>query len=357
MVEKEVVGRLRIRFEMIDLRYGIFNKTSPLKRGARGVFGLLIILFISSCSTEPQQKKTTKKPKAKIEVPTFNADSAYTFVAKQVSFGPRVISSKGWKNCAIWLEKKLKTYTPNVIVQEALITTYDGKNHTLKNIITSFSPEKNNRVALFAHWDSRHIADHDTENQNSPILGANDGGSGVGVLLEMARQFSIKKPKIGLDIILFDAEDYGQPENSKFPIMQDSWCLGSQYWSNNPHKPNYFARYGILLDMVGAKDATFRQEQISFYYGSNILQKVWRTASKLGFGNHFVYQNSKQIVDDHYYVNAITGIPTIDIIEYDPATENNFNKHWHTHKDDMDNIDKNTLNAVGQTLLEVIYTE
>ena len=321
---------------------------------------LLIISTLLSigCSTEPQQKtKIVSKPKVKIDVPTFNADSAYNFVAKQVSFGPRVISSKGWENCAIWLEKKFKTYTSNVIVQEAQITTYDGKNHTLKNIIASFSPEKNNRVALFAHWDSRHIADHDTENQNKPILGANDGGSGVGVLLELARQFSIKNPKIGVDIILFDAEDYGQPENSGFPIMQDSWCLGSQYWCKNTHKQNYFAQYGILLDMVGAKDATFRHEQISFYYGSNILQKVWRKASQLGFGNHFVFENANQILDDHYYINTITGIPTIDIIEYDPATESNFNKHWHTHKDDMDNIDKITLNAVGQTLLEVIYTE
>jgi len=315
-------------------------------------------LLIIGCSSEPEQKtKLVSKPKVKIEVPTFNSDSAYAFVAKQVSFGPRVISSKGWERCAMWLEKKFKTYTPTVIVQEAPITTYDGKNHTLKNIIASFSTEKNNRVALFAHWDSRHIADHDSENQNKPILGANDGGSGVGVLIEMARQFSIKNPKIGVDIILFDAEDYGQPENSGFPVMQNSWCLGSQYWSKNPHKQNYFAQYGILLDMVGAKDATFRHEQISFYYGANILQKVWRKASRLGFGNHFVFENANQILDDHYYVNTITGIPTIDIIEYDPATESNFNQHWHTHKDDMDNIDKSTLNAVGKTLLEVIYTE
>ena len=159
------------------------------------------------------------------------------------------------------------------------------------------------------------------------------------------------------DIILFDAEDYGQPENSNYPLMQDSWCLGSQYWSKNPHKQNYFARYGILLDMVGAKDATFRHEQISFYYGSSILQKVWRKANRLGFGEYFVFENAKQIMDDHYYVNTITGIPTIDIIEYDPSTESNFNKHWHTHKDDMDNIDKETLNAVGQTVLDVIYHE
>ena len=326
------------------------------KQMLRNCIFLLLCCLLFACSTEPEQQ-TKEVPKAKIEVPIFNPDSAYYFVEKQVSFGPRVISSTPWKNCAIWLEKKFKTYTPNVIIQEAPITTYDGKKHTLKNIIASFSPEKNNRIALFAHWDSRHIADHDTKNQDAPILGANDGGSGVGVLLELARQFSIKNPTIGVDIILFDAEDYGQPEDSKFPIMQDSWCLGSQHWSKNPHKPNYYARYGILLDMVGAKNATFRKEEISSYYAPNILEKVWRKANQLGYGNHFVFENAKQIVDDHLYVNQITGIPTIDIIEYDPATESNFNKHWHTHKDDMDNIDKNTLNAVGQTLLEVIYNE
>ena len=194
-------------------------------------------------------------------------------------------------------------------------------------------------------------------NTSRPILGANDGGSGVGVLLEIARNINLKNPKIGVDIIFFDAEDYGQPENSNYPLMQDSWCLGSQYWSKNPHKANYFARYGILLDMVGAKDATFRHEQISFYYASSILQKVWRKANRLGFGKYFVFENAQQIVDDHLYVNQITGIPTIDIIEYDPATESNFNKHWHTHRDDMKNIDKETLNAVGQTILDVIYHE
>ncbi len=316
------------------------------------IFILCSILF--SCSTEPQKKT---KLVSKIKIPTFNADSAYYFVERQVGFGPRVISSRGWKECSIWLEKKFKSYTPNVIVQEAPVTTYDGKNHNLKNIIASFSTEKNNRIALFAHWDSRHIADHDTKNQILPILGANDGGSGVGVLLELARHFSHQNPNIGVDIILFDAEDYGQPENSKFPMMQDSWCLGSQYWSKNPHKPNYFARYGILLDMVGAKDATFRHEQISSYFASNILQKVWRTGNRLGFGDFFVFEDAKQIIDDHYYVNTITGIPTIDIIEFDPATQSNFNKHWHTHKDNMDNINKATLNAVGQTLMQVIYTE
>ncbi len=338
MEEMVVVGKLMIK---MIYRYSVF---------------VVISCILFSCSNNTT-KKTELVQGITIEVPTFNADSAYHFVEKQVSFGPRVISSNAWKKCALWLEQKMKSYTPNVMVQEAPITTYDGKNHTLKNIIASFSPNKNNRIALFAHWDSRHIADHDTKNQDTPILGANDGGSGVGVLLELARNFSNKNPKIGVDIILFDAEDYGQPENSEFPIMKDSWCLGSQYWSKNPHKLNYFARYGVLLDMVGAENATFRREQISSYFAPNILQKVWNKANQLGFGNHFIFEDAEQIIDDHYYVNTITGIPTIDIIEYDPTTKTNFNKHWHTHKDDMGNIDKNTLNAVGQTLLEVIYNE
>ena len=317
---------------------------------------LIFLITIISCNSK-QDKVTIKKSKIKIEVPNFNSDSAYFFVERQVSFGPRVISSKAWDKCSKYLTNKLESYGAKVIVQQAPITTYDQKKHTLRNIIGSYSPEKNNRIALFAHWDSRHVADYDTINTSQPILGANDGGSGVGVLLEIARNINLKNPKIGVDIIFFDAEDYGQPENSKFPTMNDSWCLGSQYWSKNPHKQNYFAKYGILLDMVGGKDAEFWQEGISSYYASNIIKKVWDIAHNIGYSNFFVYKKSPQIMDDHYYVNTITGIPTIDIIEYDPFSKTNFNKHWHTHADNMNNVDRETLKAVGQTVMSVIYSE
>ena len=317
---------------------------------------LILLITIISCNSK-QDKVTIKKSKVRIEVPNFNSDSAYFFVERQVSFGPRVISSKAWDQCSKYLTNKLESYGAKVIVQQAPITTYDQKKHTLRNIIGSYSPEKNNRIALFAHWDSRHVADYDTINTSQPILGANDGGSGVGVLLEIARNINLKNPKIGVDIIFFDAEDYGQPENSKFPTMNDSWCLGSQYWSKNPHKQNYFAKYGILLDMVGGKDAEFWQEGISSYYASNIIKKVWDIAHNIGYSNFFIYKKSPQIMDDHYYVNTITGIPTIDIIEYDPFSKTNFNKHWHTHADNMNNVDRETLKAVGQTVMRVIYSE
>jgi len=320
---------------------------------------VIITIILFACTNDPEktQEITQKKTKVKVDVPAFNSDSAYYFIEKQVSFGPRVISSKGWRNCAFWLEKKFLQYTPNVIVQESPITTYDGKKHILKNIIASFSTEKKNRIALFAHWDSRHIADQDSENKNSPILGANDGGSGVGVLLEIARQINKKNPKIGVDIIFFDAEDYGQPENSEYPIMQNSWCLGSQNWSVSPHKKNYSARYGILLDMVAGKNATFYLEGNSIKFASAVIQKVWKHGHRLGYEKHFIYQNSPEILDDHVYINSLAHIPTIDIIEYDPNTKNHFNKHWHTHEDNMNNIDKETIKAVGQTLMEVIYRE
>ena len=317
---------------------------------------LIFLITIISCNSK-QEKVTIKKSKTRIEVPNFNSDSAYFFVERQVSFGPRVISSKAWDQCSKYLTNKLESYGAKVIVQQAPVTTYDQKKHTLRNIIGSYSPEKNNRIALFAHWDSRHVADYDTINTSKPILGANDGGSGVGVLLEIARNINLKNPKIGVDIIFFDAEDYGQPENSKFPTMNDSWCLGSQYWSKNPHKQNYFAKYGILLDMVGGKDAEFWQEGISSYYASNIIKKVWDIAHNIGYSNFFIYKKSPQIMDDHYYVNTITGIPTIDIIEYDPFSKTNFNKHWHTHADNMNNVDRETLKAVGQTVMRVIYSE
>ncbi|MGY8979730.1 MAG: M28 family peptidase [Flavobacteriales bacterium] len=318
---------------------------------------ILFVLIISSCSQKKDKEIKTKAEKINVIVPKFNADSAYSFIQKQVDFGPRVISSESWRKCSRYLEKKLLSYNANVLVQKTQVTTYDNKKHELNNIIASYLPNLNNRIALFAHWDSRHIADHDTVNKEAPILGANDGGSGVGVLLEIARNLNIQTPSIGVDIILFDAEDYGQPENSKYPVMNNSWCLGSQYWSKNPHKKEYFAKYGILLDMVGAQGATFRHEGISNFYAQNILEKVWSKAHEIGYSNYFVYQKSAEIMDDHYYVNSIAGIPTIDIIEFDPFTKTNFNKHWHTHQDNMDNISKETLKAVGETVINVLYSE
>ena len=318
----------------------------------------LLTLMLFGCTSEPKVKKA-KNPKKKVEAPIFNQDSAYNFIASQVAFGPRVPNTKGHIACGDYLIERLKSYCDTVIVQEAQLTAFDGNVLNSKNIIASFKPKRAKRIMLCAHWDTRPFADQDTEDTNKAIDGANDGASGVGVLLEIARQFSLKKPNIGVDIILFDAEDYGQPAESDYPRMEHSYCLGSQYWATHLHKSNYFAKYGILLDMVGGKNAVFTQELASLTFAPKVLKKVWNTAAELGYGNTFQFKKTNLIIDDHLYINNLAQgrVPTIDIIEYNEVTESHFYEHWHTHKDKLENIDKNTLKAVGQTVLQVVYNE
>ena len=318
----------------------------------------ILALILIGCSSEPKVKKKAVLHKT-VEVPSFNADSAYNFIADQVAFGPRVPNTKEHIACADYLIEKLNSYCDTVIVQEAQLRAFDGNVLNSKNIIASFKPLRAKRILLCAHWDTRPFADQDSINKNSAIEGANDGGSGVGVLLEIARQFSLKKPDIGIDIILFDSEDYGQPSESQYPRMEHSYCLGSQYWATHLHKDNYFAKFGILLDMVGGKNAVFTQELASTTFAPQVVKKVWNTAAKLGYGNTFIFQKTNLIIDDHLYINnfAQGRVPTIDIIEYNPLTESHFYEHWHTHEDKLQNIDKTTLKAVGQTVLDVVYNE
>jgi len=317
---------------------------------------IFIVLFLISCVKEKKQNTTNvqkKTEKKNIEIPIFNSDTAYFFVEQQVFFGPRSPNSDAHQKCGKYLESQLERYGAKIYIQESTQKRFDGEKLNMKNIIGSFSPEKKDRIFLCAHWDSRFIADHDNERTQEPIDGANDGASGVGVLLEIARQISIKKPSVGVDIIFFDLEDQG--EGGTGDVL--SWCLGSQYWSKTPHISNYNANYGILLDMVGAPGAIFTQEEYSVEYAKNVVDKCWNQAIESGYSDYFSFEKTPGIIDDHLPINQIMRIPTIDIIEYDPATENHFNKFWHTHDDGMNNISKETLNAVGQTVLAVLYNE
>jgi len=242
-------------------------------------------------------------------------------------------------------------------IQEGKATTFNNKNITIKNIIGTYNPSAAKRILLFAHWDTRPFADHDDKNKTKPILGANDGASGVGVLLEVARQINIKQPEIGIDIIFFDAEDYGQPSSLMSPSSAETWCLGSQYWARNPHIPGYRADFGILLDMVGNTNPQFTKESISMRYAPNIVRKVWDIAKRLGHQYVFVDKETFFVgTDDHQFVNEIANIPSIDIIHYEETT-GAFHHSWHTHDDNMEIIDKQTLNIVGETVLAVIYNE
>ncbi len=315
----------------------------------------LALLFICSCNegNKSQEPRVKNQEIAQVSIPQFNADSAFDFVQKQCDFGPRVPNTKSHDACAEYLTNKLKSYTPNVIVQKGTVTTFNKIKLNIQNIIASFNPESKNRILLFAHWDTRPWADQDTTRKDEPILAADDAGSGVAVLLEVARQLSLNKQSLGVDIAFFDAEDYGTRESDGED--RDSYALGTQYWARNPHVENYTANYGILLDMTGAKNATFLMEGNSMHFAPGIVRKIWDAGNRAGFSDYFIYKDGGFITDDHVYVNKIINIPSIDIIN--TTMEGRFKSHWHTHRDNMDIIDRKTLNAVGQTLLEIIFRE
>lgn len=322
-------------------------------------------LVLSGCKPDKDLEKRKDDPKdikPLVVAPEFNADTAYFYIRKQVEYGPRIPNTPAHFQTGTYLVNKLKSFNAIIELQEFQETAYNGETLSLKNIIASFHPQKSRRILLGAHWDTRPFSDKDPESPARPFDGANDGGSGVGVLLEIARIVSMHEPiNAGIDIIFFDGEDYGEPGYYEGDIMNSSkiyWCLGSQYWSNNKHKRNYMAYYGILLDMVGGKGATFYKEGGSMQFAKKIVDKVWDAGHILGFSQYFINQTSPGITDDHIFVNRDAKIPMINIVEYDPEDPNSyFGAYHHTQDDNMDLIDRSTLKAVGQTVLHVIYNE
>lgn len=315
------------------------------------------ILCFASCKKATEETQSIGIDYAQIETPVFNADSAYHYVKAQCDFGPRTPMSKASQLCGDYLIDFMKQYADTVYVQHFNSSLWDGTNAQGRNIIASFNPESSNRVLLAAHWDSRSWADEDQDatKHKQPIIGANDGASGVGVLMEIARVFRQKENTQGLDIIFFDLEDQGTPSWAESDIEdQSDWCLGSQYWSKTPHYPFYTATYGILLDMVGYTNLRFTKEGQSMYYASSIMNKVWNIAASKGYSNIFIDQQTYPIMDDHYWVNKDAKIPMIDIVQNDPTCS--FFPYWHTMQDDMSNISKESLRIVGEVCLATIFS-
>ena len=320
------------------------------------IAGLMLTISCNSCQSG---KKTAVAEPYQPLSPAFNADSAYRYLEQQVAFGPRVPGTAAHEACGDWLAAKLAAFGATVTEQRAEVTHYDGRKLPIRNIIGSYAPAQAKRVLLFAHWDSRPFADQESDPMRrlQPIAGADDGASGVAALLEIARQLQQKPLEMGVDIIFFDLEDWGQPSFEPQQVTGDWWCVGSRYWAEEPHVENYRAAYGILLDMVGSGGATFLKESYSMRYAPAVVERVWSTAHKLGYGNYFPRQEGGYITDDHLSVNEMKRAPSINIINLKRDSRTGFAPHWHTLNDDMRNIDRNTLKAVGQTVLEVLYTE
>lgn len=309
----------------------------------------VLILFLTGCETEEPRFALERQGQ---EVPDFSADSAYQFIEQQLVFGPRNPNSEGHRFTKEYLEEKLREYAGanSVFVQSFQWQGYDELLE-MHNIIAAFEPSRNDRIVLAAHWDTRPRGEEDPESPNDPIPGADDGGSGVGVLLELARIFSENPPPVGVDIILFDGEDYGRSGDLQ------NYFLGARYWGNNPPVPGYNPRFGILLDMVGGRGATFLKEGHSMQFAPSLVDAIWEAGHELGYEDYFVDEQGAYVSDDHMIVERLTGIPMINIIHH-RRNENGsarFPEYWHTHRDNLEIIDRNTLQAVGDLMTELIY--
>ena len=310
---------------------------------------LLALLFFVSCSSEEPEFSFEDQDR---EVPEFSSQRAYQFIEEQVAFGPRVPNMEGHVETINYLREHFeeKAGSGNVFVQEFEQEVY-GETLTMFNLLASFGTQHSDRIMLAAHWDTRPRGEEDPTNPDDPILGADDGGSGVGVLMEIARVFAENDVPIGVDIVLFDGEDYGEEGDL------DNYFLGARHWSNNPPVPGYSPRYGILLDMVGGEGAIFAKERYSLRYASSLVDEVWNIAADKGYGDLFVDEQGGFVSDDHVVVNQEAGIPMINIIHHSVNEDGsvNFPPYWHTQNDNMDIIDTNTLQAVGDVVLELIY--
>ncbi|WP_375416958.1 M28 family peptidase [uncultured Hymenobacter sp.] len=331
------------------------------------------LLFAPACGdnkTTTETSTATEQPPKLSKAPTFNADSAYAFTARQVAFGPRVPNSAAHLACGNYLVATLKRLGLKVREQPFSAMTFDGTNIRGRNIIAQFQPAAARRVAIFGHWDTRPFADEekDPKKKNKPLDGASDGASAVAVALEMARTLSQQPdsltPNVGVDFIFFDAEDWGYDTSTQSDLKNQldetngnsSWCLGSQYWAKNLVPAGYKAEYGVLLDMVGAKGGNFTREGISREKARAPLDRIWNTAAQLGYSDFFRFEDTDAITDDHVYTNQ-AGIPTLDIYDNPPYGESAFPPYHHTTQDNMSIIDRRPMKAVGQTLLHVLYQE
>lgn len=278
-------------------------------------------------------------------VPKFSGTNAFAFLTQQTSFGPRNPNSKGHQQCLAYLEKTLRQCADEVQLQSFTSQGYN-ESLSLTNVIAKFNPSASARVLLCAHWDTRPRAEQDTNKakQDLPLIGANDAASGVAVLLEIASLLKKQPPSIGVDIVLFDGEDYGMEDDLT------KYFLGSRYFARN--KPtDYNPRFGILFDMVGDKFLDIPKEQHSMRFAPDIVNLVWAKAKELGYPQ-FLDETGEQVNDDHLQLNEV-GIKTIDLIDFNYPDQTN--RYWHTHEDTPDKCSAESLEAVGTVLTHVVY--
>jgi glutaminyl-peptide cyclotransferase len=293
------------------------------------------------------QKPSKRAPTARVTpAPDFSGKEAFDYLIAQTDFGPRNPGSSGHRACLDYLVGELEHFADAVNHQEFTHTGSRGEQISLTNIIASFNLPATNRVMLCAHWDTRPWADQDKDpkKREKPIIGANDGASGVAVLLQLAKLMKQSRPPIGVDILLFDGEDLGQKNDLT------NFALGSKYFAAH-RSPRFNPQYGILLDMIGDEQLEIPKEPNSLRYAPEVVQYVWTTAENLGL-NEFTDDTSADIYDDHIPLNE-AGIKTIDLIDFNYPDHSN--RYWHTSEDTPNKCSPSSLQVVGTLLVHLIY--
>jgi glutaminyl-peptide cyclotransferase len=295
-----------------------------------------------------RQPQSSPVPAMTGAIPVFSGKEAFAFLVRQTSFGPRNPGSPGHSTCLQYLGTTLRDLADKVRLQEFSVQGYDGEQLHLTNIIGAFRPDLTSRILLCAHWDTRPRAEHDPNKslRDKPILGANDGASGVAVLLEIASLLKKSPPPVGVDIVFFDGEDYGKEGDT------DMYLLGSRYFASN-RPADYTPRFGILLDMIGDTNLEIPREQNSMRFAPDIMNLVWNKARELGV-TQFLDEPGEEIMDDHLPLNQ-AGIKTIDLIDFDYPDVTN--RYWHTQEDTPDHCSAESLEAVGTVITNVLYTQ
>lgn len=314
-------------------------------------------MMASACggkqSGQSASQEVAEPASRNVQAVATDADSVYARVAEQVAMGPRVPGTPGHERCVGYITRRLREAGAEVTVQDTLFAPAgsDVKAQRVRNITGRFNAGAPHHVLLLAHYDTRPWADRESDESlhNTPIDGANDGASGVAVLLEIARLMKQLPDNVEVEMLFVDAEDAGAYDDDF------SWCIGSQAWADafDPLSRRV-PEYAILLDMVGGKNAVFHREYFSERYARAINNRVWDAARRAGYADRFPDAVGGALNDDHIHIMRV-GIPAVDIVESANPSTGSFNPTWHTLDDNLDNIDRATLKMAGDVVINTIF--
>lgn len=292
----------------------------------------------------------------------FNAAAALSYAQAQVKFGPRVPGTPAHEQAGDWIIQQMKERGDSVIVQSWTQMTAKGEKLPMRNILARINPSATQRVLYLTHWDTRPTADDDPNlgKRGASFDGANDGASGVGLFVALADLWKKTPPSVGVDLLFVDGEDWGGFDPDSSGNYPDA-LFGSQYFANHLPSPDYKPLYGVLFDMIGDSDLQIFQEAFSVQNAPEVVQRVWQTASDLGYGRYFINEVGESVTDDHLPLQH-KGLRVIDVldIQYGPLPSN-YNgytvsspSYHHTSEDTMDKLSTKSLQAVGDVAATLV---